>query len=493
MPPQALAVIATLVSFAPHGNRIEMVLDRGSAELVWVSPGSFHFRRTLDGPLAPAPERSTGAVAFQLDDTPAALQVRSKSLTVAIRKRGLLLKVSGPDGGLLMADLTEPQPDGKRVAWERQAPHGVRFYGLGQSDDPEMDLRGKVVDTVAPFLISTAGYGEQHSTIGTFDFTAPDRYRIQTPQIDYYFFYGPKPKEIFKQRIPDETPASLAGTERPATWDGLRRKLLETVHQAMSGPYVQEIGLTGYEKAPDEIKARIRQLASLSPVLPKSLEPSTFRKQLHSFFDIYAIETRDQHHPIWHALPFQFPDDPESPHHADEFMLGDEMLIAPIYESGDKRQVYLPPGNWTSLETNREYPGRRTITVETKSLPVFVRNGMIVPLDSGGGIGLHYFPKLGGEFFLLEKDLGEYTQVHAAPAADIMRLEIESRKDRDYQWVVHHVERPADVGFEERKYRSVASLAELADHTWLYDAALKNLIVRVRVKAGEDNIVNLSW
>jgi len=58
---------------------------------------------------------------------------------------------------------------------------------------------------------------------------------------------------------------------------------------------------------------------------------------------------------------------------------------------------------------------------------------------------------------------------------------------------VHHVERPAEVAFEERKYRSVATLSEMADHTWLYDAALRNLMVRVRVKAGEDNIINLSW
>ena len=83
--------------------------------------------------------------------------------------------------------------------------------------------------------------------------------------------------------------------------------------------------------------------------------------------------------------------------------------------------------------------------------------------------------------------------MHAAPALDVMRLEIESRKDRDYQWVVHHVERPADVGFEERKYRAVESVAALADRTWFYDAAGKNLIVRVRVKEGEDNIINLAW
>ena len=157
------------------------------------------------------------------------------------------------------------------------------------------------------------------------------------------------------------------------------------------------------------------------------------------------------------------------------------MLIAPIYESGDKRDVYLPPGNWTSLETNREYPGRRTVTVETSELPVFAHNGAIVPLDSDTGIALHYFPSLGGEFFFLEKDLGEYTQVHAAPAADVMRLEIESKKERNYEWVIHHVERPVSAGYDGRQY------------TWSYDAARKNLTVRVHVKAGEDNVIHLSW
>jgi len=33
MTPQALAAFATLVSFAVHGNRVELKLDRGSAEL----------------------------------------------------------------------------------------------------------------------------------------------------------------------------------------------------------------------------------------------------------------------------------------------------------------------------------------------------------------------------------------------------------------------------------------------------------------------------
>ena len=105
----------------------------------------------------------------------------------------------------------------------------------------------------------------------------------------------------------------------------------------------------------------------------------------------------------------------------------------------------------------------------------------------------HYFPSLGGEFFLIEAETGEYTQIHAAPAADAMRLEIESKKDRDYQWVVHNIEKPAAVGFEDRTYQPASSSQALTDGHWYYDASQKNLQVRVKVKAGEDRIINLTW
>ena len=72
MPPQVLAALATLVGFAPHGNRLDLRLDHGSAELVWVSPSAFHFRRVLDGPLAALEHPAREAVAFDVEETPAA-------------------------------------------------------------------------------------------------------------------------------------------------------------------------------------------------------------------------------------------------------------------------------------------------------------------------------------------------------------------------------------------------------------------------------------
>jgi alpha-glucosidase (family GH31 glycosyl hydrolase) len=208
---------------------------------------------------------------------------------------------------------------------------------------------------------------------------------------------------------------------------------------------------------------------------------------------VFGPEADYYGHPTWHPLPFQFPMDAECANHVDEFMLGDEMLIAPILDASGARQVYLPQGIWTNLETNQVQTGKTTIAVKTDALPVFARNGTIVPLASPVGMALHYFPKLGAEFFLLEQDLGEYSQVHAAPAADVMRLEIESKKDRDYQWVVHHIDKPSAVGFEATRYRQVNAPEEMADRTWFYDALHKNLQVRVRVKAGEDRIINLEF
>jgi hypothetical protein len=56
-----------------------------------------------------------------------------------------------------------------------------------------------------------------------------------------------------------------------------------------------------------------------------------------------------------------------------------------------------------------------------------------------------------------------------------------ARKDRVSSWVIHHVDRPTSVAFADRQY------------PWSYDEQLRNLTVQVRVKAGEDNVIHVSW
>lgn len=469
----------TLIGVVPHGNRIELKLDRGAAELVWVSASAFHFRRALDGVLPEVKAAGAEPVAVEIEELPGQVRARSKFIEVSIQKNGVLVRVRRLDGAALMEDATEARAAGAGVEWERQMRPEARYYGLGPRADAVFDLRGKTAQPDEPFLYSTLGYGEFHAGSGAyrFDFRDRARYRVHAPAIDYYFYYGPTIKQVMEEHAAVRGAAALwaAASDRFGSWATLRTALLRVVQGAISAQIAPTLDVAPYANATPELQQRARQLGSLvAEVSPGRLGLSDFRKQLASFFDVYAVEAHEKGFPVWHPLPFQFPDDPECAMHADEFMLGDEMLVAPITAPGGSRTVYLPQGVWTELETDAVFPGRRTVTVSTASLPVFARNGAIVPLDSEGGMALHYFPKLGAEFFLVEED--GWTQVHAAPAGDEMRLEIESKKARDYVWVVHHVERPKSVG-----------------GSWRYDAGKKRLEVRVKVAAGEDSVVNVVW
>ena len=62
MPAQALAAVATLLACLPHGNRIELQLDRGGAELLWMTPSTFRFRRALDGFLPEVPAKARRSI-----------------------------------------------------------------------------------------------------------------------------------------------------------------------------------------------------------------------------------------------------------------------------------------------------------------------------------------------------------------------------------------------------------------------------------------------
>jgi alpha-glucosidase (family GH31 glycosyl hydrolase) len=221
------------------------------------------------------------------------------------------------------------------------------------------------------------------------------------------------------------------------------------------------------------------------------------RKRLTPFLVAYAQEARERSVPLVRPLAMQYHTDSEAWKCTDEFMLGDELLVAPVTAPGGRRSVYFPRGIWTDLRSNRVYRSRQTVEIEAArdELPLFGRNGSIVPLAgtrAEAPMALHYFPKLAAEFFILEEDLGDYTLLHAAPAVEVVRLEAESLKEREYEWVVHHsgpCKRVAQV--DGLEYREARSPEELKPGWWFYDRGADNLHVRMRAKAGQDHVVNV--
>jgi alpha-glucosidase len=79
----------------------------------------------------------------------------------------------------------------------------------------------------------------------------------------------------------------------------------------------------------------------------------------------------------------------------DSFLLGDNLLVAPIVNEGDdERTIQLPAGNWVDYWTEQHYEGSMETTVPgpLDRIPLLVRSGAVLPHENNGELVLHLFP-----------------------------------------------------------------------------------------------------
>jgi alpha-glucosidase len=91
--------------------------------------------------------------------------------------------------------------------------------------------------------------------------------------------------------------------------------------------------------------------------------------------------------PILRPLVYEFQDDPRCDGEDVGFMFGPSILVANVVEAGTKtRTQYLPAGcDWFDWWTRRRYAGGQEVTVDVDlaSIPLFIRDGAIVPTAPG--------------------------------------------------------------------------------------------------------------
>ncbi len=95
-------------------------------------------------------------------------------------------------------------------------------------------------------------------------------------------------------------------------------------------------------------------------------------------------------------LFWDFPEDAAARGVEDAFMLGPDLLVAPVLTEGAAtREVCLPehPGGWFDWHDGSHRAGGETITAEAPlgRLPLFVRAGAIVPIAEGSGTSVIVF------------------------------------------------------------------------------------------------------
>jgi alpha-D-xyloside xylohydrolase len=86
--------------------------------------------------------------------------------------------------------------------------------------------------------------------------------------------------------------------------------------------------------------------------------------------------------PLARPLVYDYPLDPTTWQVDDEYLLGPDLLVAPMFKPRGSRDIYLPAGGWYDFRTDQRFDGARWITYEAEleMLPLFVRAGAIVPM-----------------------------------------------------------------------------------------------------------------
>ena len=81
--------------------------------------------------------------------------------------------------------------------------------------------------------------------------------------------------------------------------------------------------------------------------------------------------------PFMRPLIYEWSNDANAVNCQDEYLLGDDLLVAPLLEeNATSREVYLPDGLWVDFFDGTEYVGNQTIIAgKDGKLPVFTRNG----------------------------------------------------------------------------------------------------------------------
>ena len=204
-----------------------------------------------------------------------------------------------------------------------------------------------------------------------------------------------------------QTVAALWGGDNSSCWEHLAASLPMLMNLGLSGMPFVGVDIGGFTgDANGELLARWTQAGAFYPFCRNhtasgtaAQEPWAFgaeveaicrkyiqlRYQLLPYFYNLFYQATATGAPVMRPLVWHYPHDPATFNLNDEFLLGPDLLVAPILAPGLKaRAVYLPEGSWYRWEkgvtTPIHGPGQIVAHAPLDEIPLFVRAGAILPM-----------------------------------------------------------------------------------------------------------------
>jgi alpha-glucosidase len=237
----------------------------------------------------------------------------------------------------------------------------------------------------------------------------------------YGLYMSKATAEGLAELLPDRRPfvltrAGYAGIQRyAAVWTGDNRSHWE--HLEMSLPMIMNLGMSGVaftgadvggfsSDCTPELLIRWTQVGAFMPYFRNHSVQDSIRQEPWVFGEaatdivkkyiklrynwlpyLYSLfhESSKTGVPIVRPLVLEFPEDENTFNISDQFMVGSNVMVAPILRPGiTHRSVYLPQGTWYDYWTKEAYEGGKHILIEAALdvLPIFIKEGTILPIGS---------------------------------------------------------------------------------------------------------------
>ncbi|WP_424466144.1 alpha-xylosidase [Pseudoclavibacter helvolus] len=102
--------------------------------------------------------------------------------------------------------------------------------------------------------------------------------------------------------------------------------------------------------------------------------------QLMPYLYAAGLDAHERGIPIMRAMALAFPDDPSCAYLERQYLLGEHLLVAPVFSADGEVEFYLPAGRWTSLLDGSTVDGGawRRERHGFDSLPLYVREGAVI-------------------------------------------------------------------------------------------------------------------
>lgn len=305
------------------------------------------------------------------------------------------------------------RPDGAVWQWDKWQP-GLAIYDFTNPDACQWyadKLKGLVNIGVDCFKTD---FGERIPTdVQWFDGADPQKMHNH-----YAYIYNELVWDVLKETVGEEEAvlfarsASVGAQKFPVHWGGDCYANYESMAESLRGGL--SIGLSGFgfwshdiggfeNTAPAHVYKRwcafglfsshSRLHGSKSYRVPWAYDDEScdvvrhftqLKCQLMPYLYRQAALAREVGTPMLRTMMLEFPDDPACDYLDRQYMLGDAIMVAPVFSEAGDVQFYLPEGRWTHLWHNDDVQGGRWHKQQHdfQSLPVYVRENTLLALGS---------------------------------------------------------------------------------------------------------------